>query len=153
MMIPRKRPSERGMFLKSLLKFTVFSLKSNFTVEYSLGETGVGKSVVVRDLLEKLAVNKNYLPVYMNFSAQTSSIRTQELIESRLEKKGRNCIGKSLVTKASQSAFYVDIYYTKLNVRKRGGFVELFLLQQIFLYFLAYIIFIFCTSQDSGVEA
>ncbi|XP_071942686.1 dynein axonemal heavy chain 6-like [Antedon mediterranea] len=57
------------------------------------GTTGVGKSVVARGLLDGIAEQSSYVPVYMNFSAQTTSIRTQEIIESKLEKKRKNIIG------------------------------------------------------------
>jgi dynein heavy chain len=51
------------------------------------GETGVGKSVIARALLLDLAEKTDFLPVFLNFSAQTSSKRTQEMIEAKLEKK------------------------------------------------------------------
>lgn len=51
------------------------------------GETGVGKSVIARAQLLDLADKTDFLPVFLNFSAQTSSIRTQEMIEAKLEKK------------------------------------------------------------------
>ena len=54
------------------------------------GETGVGKSVIARALLLDLAEKTDYLPVFLNFSAQTSSKRTQEMIEAKLEKKRKN---------------------------------------------------------------
>ncbi|XP_075946793.1 dynein axonemal heavy chain 6 [Anarhichas minor] len=64
------------------------------------GSTGVGKpgqelicSVVARGLLNSLQEQAGYLPVYINFSAQTSSARTQEIIESKLEKKRKNIWG------------------------------------------------------------
>nr|XP_014351765.1 PREDICTED: dynein heavy chain 6, axonemal-like [Latimeria chalumnae] len=57
------------------------------------GTTGVGKSVVTRGLLNNIQEEACYLPVYINFSAQTSSARTQEIIESKLEKKRKNIIG------------------------------------------------------------
>jgi len=57
------------------------------------GSTGVGKSVVARGLLESIAEEQSYVPMYMNFSAQTSSLRTQEFIESKLERKRKNIIG------------------------------------------------------------
>ncbi|XP_028297484.1 dynein heavy chain 6, axonemal-like, partial [Gouania willdenowi] len=56
------------------------------------GDTGVGKSVVARGLLNSIQESAGYLPVYINFSAQTSSARTQEIIESKLEKKRRNIL-------------------------------------------------------------
>ncbi|XP_068444624.1 dynein axonemal heavy chain 6 isoform X2 [Clinocottus analis] len=57
------------------------------------GSTGVGKSVVARGLLNSIQESADYLPVYINFSAQTSSARTQEIIESKLEKKRKNVMG------------------------------------------------------------
>ncbi|XP_067839723.1 dynein axonemal heavy chain 6 [Heptranchias perlo] len=57
------------------------------------GTTGVGKSVVARSLLNVIQDEAGYVPVYINFSAQTSSARTQEIIESKLEKKRKNIIG------------------------------------------------------------
>uniref|UniRef100_A0A8C3ADL9 Dynein axonemal heavy chain 6 n=1 Tax=Cyclopterus lumpus TaxID=8103 RepID=A0A8C3ADL9_CYCLU len=57
------------------------------------GSTGVGKSVVARGLLNSIQEKAEYLPVYINFSAQTSSARTQEIIESKLEKKRKNIMG------------------------------------------------------------
>jgi len=57
------------------------------------GETGVGKSVIARDLLLTVAKKDDYLPVFLNFSAQTSSNRTQEMIEAKLEKKRKNVLG------------------------------------------------------------
>ena len=59
----------------------------------NLGKSGVGKSVVARGLLESIASPKNYVPLFMNFSAQTSSLRTQEFIETKLERKRKNIIG------------------------------------------------------------
>ncbi|XP_074052253.1 dynein axonemal heavy chain 6 isoform X2 [Macrotis lagotis] len=57
------------------------------------GITGVGKSVVARGLLNRIQDQAGYLPVYLNFSAQTSSSRTQEIIESKLEKKRKTILG------------------------------------------------------------
>uniref|UniRef100_A0A8D0GTF0 Dynein axonemal heavy chain 6 n=1 Tax=Sphenodon punctatus TaxID=8508 RepID=A0A8D0GTF0_SPHPU len=57
------------------------------------GITGVGKSVVARGLLTRIQDEAGYVPVYLNFSAQTSSSRTQEIIESKLEKKRKNILG------------------------------------------------------------
>ena len=57
------------------------------------GGTGVGKSVVARATLNKISDPANYIPIYLNFSAQTSSGRTQEMIEGKLEKKKKNILG------------------------------------------------------------
>ncbi|KAG7241314.1 hypothetical protein INR49_025756 [Caranx melampygus] len=57
------------------------------------GDTGVGKSVVARGLLNSIQAKAGYLPVYITFSAQTSSACIQEIIESKLEKKRKNILG------------------------------------------------------------
>lgn len=76
------------------------------------GTTGVGKvieigcthsldvpllsltqSVTAKGLLGILQDNSNYVPIIINFSAQTSSMRTQEIIEGKLEKKRKTVLG------------------------------------------------------------
>ncbi|XP_074661680.1 dynein axonemal heavy chain 6-like [Tubulanus polymorphus] len=57
------------------------------------GNTGVGKSVIARGLLNSISERANYCPVFINFSAQTSSQRTQEMIESKLEKRRKTVLG------------------------------------------------------------
>jgi hypothetical protein len=49
--------------------------------------TGVGKSVVMADALARAAKRGSLLPATINFSAQTTSLETQLLMEGRLEKK------------------------------------------------------------------
>lgn len=41
------------------------------------GDTGVGKTILATAVLKKLSDLKTFVPVTLNFSAQTSSIRTQ----------------------------------------------------------------------------
>merc|ERR1719354_1384339 len=69
------------------------------------GKSGVGKSVVARGLLESIAIPKNYVPLFMNFSAQTSSFRSQEFIETKLERKRKNIIG---APKGKRIIIFVD---------------------------------------------
>lgn len=52
------------------------------------------KSVIARGLLEGIAEKENIVPVLMNFSAQTSSKRVQEILEGKLEKKRKTILGK-----------------------------------------------------------
>ncbi len=49
--------------------------------------------MTAKGLLQGIAEKSNYVPVFVNFSAQTSSMRTQEMIESKLEKKRKNVLG------------------------------------------------------------
>ncbi|XP_023013028.2 dynein heavy chain at 16F isoform X2 [Leptinotarsa decemlineata] len=57
------------------------------------GDTGVGKSVVAKDVLNRLNETRLFVPATLNFSAQTSSFRTQEIIELKLEKKKKTLLG------------------------------------------------------------
>ena len=57
------------------------------------GFTGVGKSVVISKCLQTMQEEKDVVPVFVNFSAQTSSLRTQQSIEDKLEKKKRTLFG------------------------------------------------------------
>jgi dynein heavy chain len=50
--------------------------------------------MVARGHLLTIAERAQYVPVFINFSAQTSSKRTQEMIESKLEKRRKNVIGQ-----------------------------------------------------------
>lgn len=53
------------------------------------------KSVIAKGLLNRIQETAGYVPVYLNFSAQTSSARTQEIIESKLERKRKTILGKN----------------------------------------------------------
>lgn len=57
------------------------------------GGTGVGKSVIARGMLNDVGLKSGYVPVFLNFSAQTNSNRTQEMIEGKLEKKRKTIMG------------------------------------------------------------
>jgi len=43
--------------------------------------------------LLRIAPAAKYVPVFINFSAQTNSFRTQEMIEAKMEKKRKNILG------------------------------------------------------------
>ncbi|TRY65354.1 hypothetical protein DNTS_005929 [Danionella cerebrum] len=85
MLVPTTDTVRYGYLMEKLLSVSRSVL---FT-----GITGVGKSVVARALLNGVQEKAGYVPVYINFSAQTSSARTQEIIESKLEKKRKNLLG------------------------------------------------------------
>ena len=53
------------------------------------GDTGVGKSVIISSFITKMKSEGEIEPVLMNFSAQTSSLRTQTTIESKVERKSK----------------------------------------------------------------
>lgn len=86
-----------------MLKLLILNQRPTFLT----GFTGVGKSLVAQRLLFDLKVTpllpiylikspkENHLinPVFLNFSAQTSSQETQASIESKLNKKFRTVFG------------------------------------------------------------
>jgi len=77
------------------------------------GLTGVGKSVVARAQLEELQDGSNVVPVFVGFSAQTSSFRTQEMIEGKLDKKRKNLLGAPIGKKIV--VFVDDLNMPKLD--------------------------------------
>ncbi|CAG9860518.1 unnamed protein product [Phyllotreta striolata] len=77
------------------------------------GDTGVGKSVVAKNCLEKLLSTGCFATAIMNFSAQTSSPRTQEIIELKLEKKKKTLLGAPVGKK--MVVFVDDVNMPKLD--------------------------------------
>jgi dynein heavy chain, axonemal len=57
------------------------------------GNTGVGKSVVAQEVLNRVGKASKLLNVTLNFSAQTTSAQTQHAMESKLEKKKKKISG------------------------------------------------------------
>lgn len=49
--------------------------------------------MVAKEVLATLHNTGNFVPLSMNFSAQTSSFRTQEIMELKLDKKRKNLLG------------------------------------------------------------
>ncbi|TNJ26760.1 Dynein heavy chain [Giardia muris] len=57
------------------------------------GNTGSGKSVMVMDLLASLDRRGLVQNIFINFSAASNSLRTQEMIEASLDKRRKNVLG------------------------------------------------------------
>jgi dynein heavy chain len=65
------------------------------------GDTGTGKSVtVLQKLLKGMPtkefdgeIQKLYKPIMLNFSAQTSSAQTQDIIDGKLDKRRKGVFG------------------------------------------------------------
>ena len=57
------------------------------------GHSGVGKTAIVQNMSNRVAEERSLLPIFVNFSAQTTALDTQLLIESKLEKKRKTKLG------------------------------------------------------------
>ena len=71
------------------------------------GETGVGKSVVIQNTLNRLSEKERdgVVAINLNFSAQTSSKQTQDSIMDKLEKISRKVLGAQA---GKRNAVFVD---------------------------------------------
>ncbi|XP_050078309.1 dynein axonemal heavy chain 6 [Anopheles maculipalpis] len=76
------------------------------------GDTGVGKSVLAREILNRL-MQRDVIPIFVNFSAQSESARTQEIIESRLERRKKTLLGAPINKKIV--VFIDDVNMPKLD--------------------------------------
>lgn len=69
------------------------------------GNSGIGKSVIIQNTLDMMKEKELVQPININMSAQTTSMRTQQSIEEKLEKKGRTALGPPVGKKL---ALFVD---------------------------------------------
>ena len=76
-----------------MLVLTIHMLNVISRITIKLSVILIFQSVIARGLLNSIADRQSYVPVFINFSAQTSSKRTQEMIEGKLEKRRKNVIG------------------------------------------------------------
>ncbi|RZF48033.1 hypothetical protein LSTR_LSTR002099 [Laodelphax striatellus] len=77
------------------------------------GYTGVGKSVIAKAVLNRLFDSGKWVTASLNFSAQTSSSRTQEMLENKLERKKRTLLGAPVGKKVA--IFVDDVNMPKLE--------------------------------------
>ena len=69
------------------------------------GESGVGKSAIVANTMNKLVEKGSYQGIYLNFSAQTDSKRTQSTMMEKFEKISRTTMG---APPGKKNAVFVD---------------------------------------------
>lgn len=84
----------------------------NYPVLFT-GLTGVGKSVIAKNVLNKLYETGKFVPITINFSAQTSSARTQEILELKLERRKKTLLGAPIGKKVV--LFVDDVNMPKLE--------------------------------------
>ena len=73
-----------------------FCLESLLSIEkpsFFTGNSGVGKSVVIQNQLQQIKDKGALVIITINMSAQTTSAKTQQGIQEKLEKKKRTILG------------------------------------------------------------
>jgi dynein heavy chain len=58
-----------------------------------MGETGVGKSVIIQSYLNDMSQTDRYVSFTMGYSAQTTPTNLKDIFETKLEKKRKNLLG------------------------------------------------------------
>ncbi|XP_047348170.1 dynein axonemal heavy chain 6 [Vespa velutina] len=87
------------------------------------GSTGVGKSITTKIVLNALQESNLWIPITLIFSAQTSSGRTQEILELKLEKRKRAVLGAPIGKRVC--VFVDDINMPKLDTYGSQPSIEL----------------------------
>jgi len=82
-------PTVDTVRFEQLLRYNISIKNPTFITGY----TGVGKSVIISNTLNKMKESENLFPIYMTFSAQTSSLETQNSIFGKLDSKRKDVFG------------------------------------------------------------
>ena len=84
--------------------YVVKLLASNNKHVLAVGETGTGKTLVVQDMM-MTGMAKEYIPIFMTFSARTSANQTQDQIDARMEKRRKGVFGPPT---GKKYVFFID---------------------------------------------
>ncbi|KAF4741996.1 hypothetical protein FOZ62_025000 [Perkinsus olseni] len=100
-LVPKFAYKDTDSYLQLLVP-NVDSVRFSYVVDKMLtqqksvlltGMTGVGKSVILANLLNRMKVHSAVVPVTMTLSAQSNASRIQLTIEGKLEKKRKTLLG------------------------------------------------------------
>jgi dynein heavy chain len=87
------------------------------------GVAGVGKSIIAREILVNGLSKEDMIPVMINFSAKTSSLGTQNMIEEKLEKRKKTMLGPPIGKK--MIIFVDDVSMPKMDTYGSQAPIEL----------------------------
>eukprot|EP00002_Diphylleia_rotans_P006932 TRINITY_DN1638_c0_g1_i1.p1 TRINITY_DN1638_c0_g1~~TRINITY_DN1638_c0_g1_i1.p1 ORF type:complete len:4126 (-),score=976.49 TRINITY_DN1638_c0_g1_i1:597-12974(-) len=98
--IPEFRLNSKLQFSQMIVP-TIDSVRHTFLLDLLIvnqknvlvvGPTGTGKSITVSEKLMK-GLDERYLPVLVNFSAQTSANQTQDILDGKMDKRRKGVFG------------------------------------------------------------
>ncbi|KAJ9459042.1 Dynein-1-beta heavy chain [Diplonema papillatum] len=77
-----------------------------------VGETGTGKTILIKDMLTRKVDKEIYLNLIIGFSAQTSANQVQDIIDSRVDKRRKGVYGPPIRKK-------LNIFIDDLNMPQK----------------------------------
>lgn len=101
------------LLIASSSSHIVEMILSELCLTHSPSVAGVGKSIITKVVLKSLENTQLWVPITLAFSAQTSSGRTQEILESKLERRKRTVLGAPIGKRIC--VFVDDVNMPKLD--------------------------------------
>jgi len=84
---------------------------------------GVGKSVIIKKTLNLLQETERWVSITLIFSAQSTSSRTQEILEQKLERRKRTLLGAPIGKRVCM--FVDDVNMPRLDTYGSQPAIEL----------------------------